>query len=35
MSDWSLAVAGVVICALGLAMLLPSWLRDLRAWLGA
>jgi hypothetical protein len=27
------SVAGAVICVLGLAMLLPTWVRDLRAWL--
>jgi hypothetical protein len=26
-------VAGATICVLGIAMLLPTWCRDLRAWL--
>jgi hypothetical protein len=27
------SVAGAAICVLGLAMLLPSWVQDLRVWL--
>jgi hypothetical protein len=27
------SVAGAVICVLGIAMLLPTWLSDLRTWL--
>jgi hypothetical protein len=26
-------VAGAAICVLGLAMLAPTWVRELRAWL--
>jgi hypothetical protein len=26
-------IAGATICVLGLAMLLPTWVRDVRVWL--
>jgi hypothetical protein len=26
-------VAGATICVLGIAILIPTWTRDLRAWL--
>jgi hypothetical protein len=31
-AEVSCAVAGAVICALSLAMLVPSWVEDVRTW---
>jgi hypothetical protein len=31
-ADVSCAVAGAVICAASLAMLVPSWVADVRTW---
>jgi hypothetical protein len=31
-ADVSCAVAGAVICVTALAMLIPSWVADVRAW---